>query len=422
MPSTPIALQARYVFPVAGPPLAGGVVTIQDGNIVAVGNRDSLPAGVDCHDLGSVALLPALVNAHTHLEFSDLSTPLGRPGLSLPAWIREVIAHRQSDASEAGGPSAVERGLRESLEGGTGLIGEIAQATWNPDHFEHSPVVSNVFLEFIGLSPDRIAAAETLAREHLKRRSRREHWAPGLSPHAPYTVHRDLLGNLVELAVAQRATVAMHLAESHEEIELLRSGEGPFRDLLDERGVWQPGAIPTAARPLDYLQVLQRAPRCLVVHGNYLADDEMDYLAAHAERMAVVYCPRTHAYFGHSRYPLVELLRSGVRVAVGTDSRASNPDLSILAELRYIAGVFPELSPDEILRLGTQQGAAALGWPRLGTLEVGQRANLAAVALAEDDRRAPFDQLFDSTLPVVGTMIDGRWRHGPGTTSDQPGR
>lgn len=414
MPSTPIALQARYVFPVAGSPLAGGVVTIQAGTIVAVGNRDSLPAGAELHDLGSVALLPALVNAHTHLEFSDLPAPLGRSGMSLPDWIREVIAHRQSGATDAGGSSAVERGLRESVEAGTGLIGEIAQAAWNANHFEQSPVAAHLFLEFIGLSPDRIAPAETLAREHLNRRSRRDHWIPGLSPHAPYTVHRQLLCNLVDLAAAQRATVAMHLAESPEEIELLRSGAGPFRELLDERGVWQDGAIPTAARPLDYLHILQRAPRCLVVHGNYLADDEMDYLATHAERMAVVYCPRTHGYFGHPRYPLVELLQRGVRVAVGTDSRASNPDLSLLTELRYIAREFPELSPDEILRLGTQQGAAAMGWPRLGTLEVGQRANLAVVELAEDDRRAPFDQLFDSTLPVVGLMIEGRWQHGAG--------
>src|SRR5205823_10181172 len=114
-------------------------------------------------------------------------------------------------------------------------------------------------------------------------------------------------------------------------------------------------------RPLDYLQTLATAHRALVIHGNYLAADEIQLLAAHRDCMSVVYCPRTHAYFGHEHYPLSQMLAAGVRVAVGTDSRASNPDLRLLAELRYIARHHPAIPRDVILRQGTLAGAEALG-------------------------------------------------------------
>ena len=83
--------------------------------------------------------------------------------------------------------------------------------------------------------------------------------------------------------------------------------------------------------------MLADAPRALVIHGNYLDRDEHEFLAAHADRMSLVYCPRTHAYFDHPPYPLAELLAAGVRVALGTDSRASNPDLNLLGEMRHVA-------------------------------------------------------------------------------------
>ena len=126
----------------------------------------------------------------------------------------------------------------------------------------------------------------------------------GISPHAPYTVHPGLLKRLVALAVEKKLPVAMHLAESREELELLATGTGPFRDLLVDRSMWDTEAIPLGSTPLDYLRTLAEAPRALVIHGNNLSDEEIGFLAAHRERMSVVYCPRTHAYFGHDPYPL----------------------------------------------------------------------------------------------------------------------
>src|SRR4029079_17443838 len=120
---------------------------------------------------------------------------------------------------------------------------------------------------------------------------------------APYTVHPDLFAALLKFAAINRYPVAMHLAESPEEIELLRSGGGPFRDLLEELGVWREDANPKGYRPLDYLQTLGEAPRALIIHGNYLDQEEVEFLAKHNNTMALVFCPRTHAYFGHKQYP-----------------------------------------------------------------------------------------------------------------------
>jgi cytosine/adenosine deaminase-related metal-dependent hydrolase len=195
----------------------------------------------------------------------------------------------------------------------------------------------------------------------------------------------EALEHLVE-STPDDTVFAMHLAESSEELELLRSASGPFAELLKELGVWTPDAFEPGRRPLDYLRLLSRAPRALVVHGNYLDDEELCYLAEHRARMALVYCPRTHAYFGHAPYPLAKALELGARVALGTDSRASNPDLDLLAEMRLVAQTHPDIPLPDVLRLGTQAGAEALGRELIGTLREGNLANLVAVELpARDD-------------------------------------
>ncbi len=397
------SLTARYVFPVAGPPLPGGCITVQGERIVAVEARST----ANCIDLGNVALLPGLVNAHTHLEFSDCQKPLGRRGQPLPEWIREVIATRRSDARDPA--AAIAAGLAESLQAGTTTVGEIATGGWTAESLSAAALDLTVFYELLGLpaerATERLADAARFVEESADARS----WHPGISPHAPYSVHPELVVGLVRLAMAHRLPVAMHLAESPEEIELLTAGSGPFRDMLQVLGVWEPTAIPHGTHPLEYLQILAEAPRALVVHGNYLNIEELEYLAVHAERMTLVYCPRTHDYFGHRRHPLPKLMALGGRVALGTDSRASNPDLSLLAEMRHVARGFPELAPREVLRLGTIAGAQALGRAHeIGTLEPGKLANLAVIPLEELTAADPHELIFSSELAPTATYYRGR--------------
>ena len=162
----------------------------------------------------------------------------------------------------------------------------------------------------------------------------------------------SLLYELVLLARNRLMPMAMHIAESREELELLQDGEGPFQDLLEERSMWDADAIPLGSRPMNYLKLLADAPRALVIHGNYLADDELAFIGANRERMSLVYCPRTHAYFDHDAYPLAKAMAAGARVALGTDSRASNPDLDLLSEMRFVARNHSDVSPHDVAANG----------------------------------------------------------------------
>jgi cytosine/adenosine deaminase-related metal-dependent hydrolase len=383
-----ISLQARVVFPVAAPPIEHGVVTIDRDRITAVGTK---AVGGQIQDLGHVALMPAWVNAHTHLEFSDLSEPLGWPAVPLVDWIRFVISHRAARASPPA--SAIASGLQESIAAGVAIVGEIATEARNgeaakqsqPEPYSLLPAPrSLLFQEVIGFSRARAASALLVAEQRLDavQRAPDDRIRFGLSPHAPYTVSPKLLQQVVLLAQRRHLPVAMHLAESVEELQLLAEGSGPFRELLEERSMWDAAAVSRGSRPLDYLRTLADAPRAVVIHGNYLNALEREFLAQHADHMSLVYCPRTHAYFHHAPYPLSEAIEVGVRVALGTDSRASNPDLDMLAELRHVAREHPQLSPVAILQMGTLAGAEALGWEKeVGSLTPGKSADLVAVPL-----------------------------------------
>jgi cytosine/adenosine deaminase-related metal-dependent hydrolase len=418
------ALRARWIVPVDAPPIDGGVVTVIGDRIAAVGKQTN---AARVFDLGDAALLPGFVNAHTHLELGDVRAPLGSPGMSLPEWIGHVVAWRRD---RAGNPNcqrdAVRAGLAQSLAAGVTMLGDIVQADWPREEFAASPIRSTAFLELIGLSEQRVAALEATATAHLATACR-ANCRPGLSPHAPYSVRPSLLPLLPS------APLAMHIAESREELELLAAGRGPFRARLEQLGAWQEGLF-GGTTPLDALRLLANragdAPT-LVVHGNYLEREAWSLLADRRRRMSVVYCPRTHAYFRHERYPLVEMWQRGVRVAVGTDSRASNPDLSVLAELRHVArnhvdalqkSMPRDAALKRILGMGTQDAAAALGdADGAGSIAVGKRADLAVVSL---DASPPASNVLERLLfgngAVIATIAAGRVIHDPYNLVDVP--
>jgi cytosine/adenosine deaminase-related metal-dependent hydrolase len=406
-------LRARWVFPVASPPVEGGVVTVNDGRIVAVGPHATEGQAVD---LGDVAILPGLVNAHTHLEFSELEQPLGEPGMSFPRWIREVIAWRlRREEEETQAPSrrrlAITRGLEASAAHGVAALGEIAAPGWPEEPFLETSLDCTVFQELLGLAPERqpsllqLAENHWAAGQHPDSQRRGGTWRAAFSPHAPYTAPPALVEQVAELSQRTGAPVAMHLAESWEELELLQSRSGPFAEFLAELSPVFPNLIPRGIRPQDYLERLARAARALVIHGNYLDEEEIAFLAEHAERMSVVYCPRTHAYFRHGRYPLEALLAQGVHVAIGTDSLASNPDLNLWNELRFIAQHYPSVAPETVLHLGTQAGADALGIAdEYGVLAVGRAAAFSFVPLEACSADDPHELLFRSAAAESETV------------------
>ena len=375
-PTAPRAYRARWIVPISRAPIEDGVVATQDGKIIYAGERRGWHDPVI--DLGDVAILPGLVNAHTHLEFSELASPFGQCGDAFANWIPQVVAHRRARAISQQDAS-ISVGLQESAANGVAVLGEIATTDHWPDSEHIASVSGTIFQEFLGWDRSTIPALLEKAQAFLCA-CNRGRWQPGLSPHAPYTVHRELVAGLGDLAMQYNSPLAMHLAESPAEMEFLATGQGALRTMLEAADVWQADFWQQPLHPRDILEQLARAPRSLVIHGNQLLAADWDFLAERRARMSVVYCPRTRDYFfPEQAYPLEEMLRRGVAVAIGTDSRASNPDLSLWSELQFIAQ-HHQLAAEDILRLGTVQGANALGFAAThGRLENGYNATLCLI-------------------------------------------
>lgn len=408
----PAAYRAAWIFPVSSAPVRHGVIELDvAGQIVAIrsgSDRDAI-------DLGEVAVVPATVNAHAHLEFSDLAAPVGPPR-PFPTWIRNVVAHRRARTEPV--DALIRRGFDEVARTGTALVGEIATSDDARAYRDPGPDAV-VFRELIGPLPESwpavLAAAEgaldgtsgTLESDGIQSVGfLRGRIVPGLSTHAPYTVPQQLYERLVDLAARRHAPVAVHLAETAAELDLLATGTGELVDMMRSLGLWRADLHPPGRRPLDWLNALASAPRGLVVHGNFLADDELDFLAAN-ENLSLAFCPRTHAYFGHPPHPFRRLLERGGRVALGTDGRSSNPDVDLWREAVFLRARHPGLPSDTILELATRRGSAALGAEdRHGSLAPGRAANFLAIRLpGPSDDRPP--DLFVPGCDVVRVFRGG---------------
>lgn len=389
-----------------GPPIPGGTLRIRGSRVAAVasGRAADREAGCRVIDLPDAIVMPGLVNAHTHLEFSDVPAPLDAAG-GLPAWIGRVIALRRR-RDPAAVAAAIGHGLRESMAGGVTAIGEIATGLPAGGYPTSGPRL-RVFREALGLASAPAASAGRRAIADVERLMACGVPA-GLSPHAPYSVSVRLGRLLVDAASRRGAPLAMHLAESDAEDDLLQSGSGAFRDLFERLAVWPTTPSPALVSAAEWISILARGPRAIVVHGTHLDRDPaaLARLARHRDRLCVVVCPRTTRALS-GRLPPVGLVReAGVRVAIGTDSRASTPDLSVLAECRVLAdaGV---VSAEEAVRMATLHGAWALGFERTcGPLAAGRPADLAILATAAGGD--PFEAILDPATSVMATLRSGR--------------
>ncbi len=332
-------------------------------------------------------MVPAIVNAHTHAELSDVTTPFPA-GATFPDWIRRVIHHRQNRPDP---PAALRRGFELLDQSGAVRVADTVPAVLAADQAPAPGVIR--FVEYIGLTPDRIQEAMQHAGAITA--------LPqiGISPHAPYSVAPALLEHLVHLAASANVPVMMHVAETREEIELLEQGTGPFATMLQNLGLWEDSWFPSMS-VLDTLATLSKAPRGLLAHGNYLEDAEIDFLAT-CPQLSVVYCPRTHAHFRHSAHPFRKLLERGINVCLGTDSLASNPDLNIWREAAFIAR-HDTVSEMDILRLATLNGSQAL----TGTPDRIRLQAPASFTVLEPTQSPAGSSLFERYVPVGG-WLDG---------------
>ncbi|KAF0188567.1 MAG: cytosine deaminase-like metal-dependent [Desulfobulbaceae bacterium] len=385
---------APWVVPISSPVIADGAVAIRDGRILAVGDASILQsqfaeARVDgCQGV----LLPGLVNAHIHLELSAYNhTPRPTPDQSFCDWIRALLKLRQ-----AGDISAHEtvRSARQMLEqqrnAGTALLLDIGNNILAPPASMQTPVEINFLLELLG--PDAKAEEQVLARIGS---------LPDVvsaTAHAPYSTTAGIMKALKKRADRLGHIFSLHVAESVDEVALLRTGQGCFREFLEERGAWD-GRFPRPGKKIqgvvEYLADLGLLDaNLLCVHCVQVNEQEVQLLAEHGCKICL--CPGSNRFLGVGVAPLERMLHHGLLPAIGTDSMASNESLDLWREMRILREDHPCVSPARILTMATLGGAQAMGRAQdFGTLAPGRMAGLLNVNSPALQRAQDAEQLID---------------------------
>jgi cytosine/adenosine deaminase-related metal-dependent hydrolase len=382
--------RAKWVVPIAGDPIEDGGVLVRDDRIAAIGKAAALEGSLslfEVRELGEVALLPGLVNTHSHLELTLMRGLLEE--LDFREWIGRLTDIKLNRMTGNDLIDSARLGALEAVRSGVTCCGDTCDSGLALDALLESGIRGIVYQEVFG--PDPAQSAASLARlaekvaQLVDRAGDTGRVRVGVSPHAPFTVSADLFRGVAAFARERGLPVAIHTAESVAEERFVRRGTGPFADRLAERNIpWTPPGTSTIAYLRD-LGVLACKP--LLVHAVHATDADAEAIAETGS--AVAHCPKSNAKFGHGVAPLAKLLSHGVTVGLGTDSVASNNVVDMLDEARVAVLMArasgrdaAALSARRALELATIGGASALGLAgEIGSLEDGKRADLCAIAL-----------------------------------------
>lgn len=402
-------IRSRVVVPMVGEPIDNGAIAIVGNEIAGVGCFKEVKAdhgsdGGDVLDLGEQILLPGLINAHCHLDYTLLRGQIP-PQKSFTDWIR-AINERKAAFSEEDYVASINAGLAEIQKFGT-------TTALNLEAFPRllpqiSPPLLRVWwcAEMIDVR-ERVSVHEVSENLHGWFETHPK-WLGGfgLAPHAPFTASAQLFSAASEISGKHRVPITTHVAESREEMQMFRDARGPLFDFLKSIGRQMDdcgGHTPLWS--LIHDQVLDE--RWIIAHLNELTEDDFDLLAR-SNRFHIAHCPRSHSFFGHAPFELRRLRALGFNICLGTDSLASNSSLSLFSEMRELLRKQPWISPREVLEMVTVNAAHAIGQGgMLGEVSPGSRADLIAVPFAETGRDV-FDAIvaFEETTPWM--MVGGK--------------
>lgn len=372
---------ARWVLPITQPPIENGTVVESDGVITYVGPRAAAPLGDD-YDLGEAILLPGLVNTHTHLELTVMRGFL--ENCQFAAWIDKLRQARDEILDDEMLLDSARFGIVEGLEAGITTYADTCSSGVVMGAMREMGVRGIMYQEVFGPDPSHsdVAMRELEDRIEKLQLEQTELVSLGVSPHAPYTVSDRLYKAAAQFANSRRLPLAMHIAESEPEYDIVANARGDFAERWQRRGI----AVARRARsPIELLEkhgVLDRGP--LLIHCVRVDDADIAIMAR--RRCAVAHCPASNAKFGHGIAPLLSFVAAGIRVGIGSDSVASNNRMDILDEARLAVLIHraatrrhDAFGAHQALELGTIGGARALGIEsRVGSLEAGKDADLAA--------------------------------------------
>ena len=399
--------RAKKVVTMDGPPIDDGAVVIAGDRITEVGPFREIVRRENLVDLGEVALLPGLINAHCHLDFTCLRGKI-EPQRSFADWIREINRFR-SEMNSEDFLQSIALGFAEAQRWGTTAVANIESLPALLDRMQPPPLRTWWFAELIDVRAT--VSPEEMVAQSLAYFRGKKNWRGGfgLSPHAPHTASSKLTRHATEAARRHRLLLSIHLAESQEEMEMFRDGRGPLFDLLQSLG--RPmNDCSERKTPLGIM--LERGgldENWIAVHLNELSDEDFVRLAS-GPRFHIAHCPRSGRYFRHREFALRRLRELGFNVCLGTDSLASNFSLSLFAEMQSLREAHPWLAPEQILEMATVNGAAALGQKEtLGRLRAGFQADLIAVPIGNSPREL-VDEIIAWSGPVPWMLVGGSSR------------
>jgi aminodeoxyfutalosine deaminase len=397
------------------------------GSIVDAGKFNDIKArnAGEIFDLGEQALLPGLINAHCHLDYTCLRGKIP-PQKSFADWIRTINA-KKATLSPKDYLGSINDGFGEARRFGTTTI---ANLTAFPELIPQiqPPIRTWWFAELIDIrAPEHANQLADIAIESVGRArpepvlSEVEGGAPwGLAPHALFTASKDLFRRCEEVALHENILLTTHLAESREEMQMFRDASGPLYEFLKNIGRSMNDCGSTT--PLEqFLDSIARGdspnrPRAIdvnrpyhfwiVAHLNELAESDFEALERSAPKFHVVHCPRSHNYFDHSRFAFERLRSLGFNICLGTDSLATNQSLSLFDEMRAFQKNSPSVCPEEILQMVTLNPARALRQENaLGRIRPGFKADFVAVPCSGS--KDVFEQIIAFDGPVSWAMVNG---------------
>jgi cytosine/adenosine deaminase-related metal-dependent hydrolase len=416
-----VIVRARIVLPIVGPPVENGAVVITEGRVTAVERWNArLAAGGEVIDLGEAVVLPGLVNAHCHLDYTAMAGQIDSPR-SFADWIKLITTIKNS-WNLADYRESWLRGADMLLQGGVTTVGDIeANPTLLPEVLSRTPLRVCSFLELIGIKdePSPARLLEETLQPIASLASPRGTF--GLSPHALYSTTPELLRHSARFARQKRWRMTTHVAESEEEFNMFMYSDGPMHAWLKRQRDMTDCGQGSPVKCLDGLGLLDE--QFLAVHVNYLWHGDAALLGE--RKVSVAHCPRSHAYFGHRAFPHLALEAAGVNLCLGTDSlatvrkRRGQPlALDMFAELQSFAATTSVVAPDKILRMATANGARALGLQgQAGELSPGAWADLIAVPFCGLTAAAT-EAVIHHTGRVAASMIGGQWAIEPQQTDE----
>ena len=379
-------IRARTLVTMDGPPIENGAIALFEDRIVDVAKFNEIKARHtgEVIDLGEQVLLPGLINAHCHLDYTCLRAKIP-PQRSFTDWIRAINAEK-ANLSPDGYVASINDGFAEARRFGTTTI---ANLTAFPELIPQIRATIRTwwFAELIDIRATE-HAKELVDRASESLGKARPPSAPwGLAPHALFTATEDVYRRCEEIARRQNALLTTHLAESREEMQMFHNASGPLYEFLKSIGRCMDDCRNKTPLELFLGLIGERAlPFWIVAHLNELTDSDFELLEKSNMRFHVVHCPRSHDYFGHGRFEFERLRSLGFNICFGTDSLSSNESLSLFDEMRAFRTQFPSMSPEEVLQMVTVNPARALRQDNaLGKISCAGYADLLAVPLTGND-------------------------------------